>query len=157
MLLNSEKTEELKKGIIMLTTMMKRPLEIYVSVDNSPGFRSLLQSNNNDLSQMQIKIVKTDELNKNANAVIDKGCQELENELKRLDPKGQPISVAVLNRAIINLNSKLRRRGNISAWEINSARDQNSGENLHLDDRTIRKNQITERHDNRRTRRIQRR
>ena len=42
----------------------------------------------------------------------------------------------------MNLNSKLRRRGNISAYEINSARDQNTGEKLNLDDATLRANQL---------------
>ena len=51
----------------------------------------------------------------------------------------------------MNLNSKLRRRGNISAWEINTARDQNTGDNLNLDDKAIRDNQLKKRIDERKT------
>ena len=42
----------------------------------------------------------------------------------------------------MNLNSKLRRRGNISAYEINTARDQNTGENLELEDKNLRSDQL---------------
>ena len=91
--------------------------------------------------------MKTDEINKNANAVIDKGCQELEEELKRLDPECVKINSATLKLAILNLNSKLRRRGNISAYEINTARDQNTGQNMDLDDEALRTDQKNKRKD----------
>ena len=42
MILDSEKASDLKEGIIALTSTMKRPSEIFVSVDNSPGFKNLL-------------------------------------------------------------------------------------------------------------------
>ena len=89
-----------------------------------------------------IKLVKTDEINKNANAVIDKGCQELEEEIKRLEPEGKPINLAILKQAVLNLNSRLRRNGTISAYEINTARDQINGQNLTLDDQQIRNKQL---------------
>ena len=81
--------------------------------------------------------------------MIDKGCQELEEEMKRLEPEGDRISIAKLKLAIMKLNSKLRRKGKLSAYEIYYARDQNSGENLHLNDELIRDNQLEKRKDNR--------
>ena len=145
----SEKAEDLKEGLITLSSAVRRPSEIFISVDNSPGFKSLLLTNDKDLEQLNIKLVKTEELNKNANAVIDKGCQELEEEIKRLEPEGNKISLSTLKLAVINLNSKLRRKGNISAWEINTARDQNTGNNLMLDDQNIREDQKKKRIDKR--------
>ena len=147
----SEKAEDLKEGIIHLSSALRRPSEIFVSVDNAPGFKSLLQTNDKELARLKIQLVKTEEINKNANAVIDKGCQELEEEMKRLEPEGNKISLATLKLAVMNLNSKLRRRGNISAWEINTARDQNTGDNLNLDDKAIRENQLKKRIDERKT------
>ena len=47
-----------------------------------------MDNKDSDLNKLQIQIIKTDELNKNSNAVIDRGCQELEEELKRLAPEG---------------------------------------------------------------------
>ena len=92
-----------------------------------------------------IKLVRSDEINKNANAVVDKGCQELEEEMKRLDPEGTPINIATLKLAVLNLNARLRRKGCISAFEINSARNQDTGENLVLNDDQIRENQLINR------------
>ena len=141
-LVKSEKAEELKEGIVILTSGIRNPNVIFISPDNSPGFQKLIKNQDKDLLALKIQFVKTDELNKNANAVIDRGCQELEEEIKRLSPEGQKISQPTLKLAILNLNSKLRRRGNISAYEINSSRDQDTGENLNLDDLKLRKNQI---------------
>ena len=147
-LIESEKAIDLKNGIISLTSSMRRPSGIYVSVDNSPGFKNLLSNNDDDLKKLNIQMIKTDELNKNSNAVIDRGCQELEDELKRLEPEGAKINISILKLAILNLNSKLRRRGNISAYEINTARDQVTGDNLNLDDKKIREDQLQKRKEN---------
>ena len=144
-IIESESSGDLKEGLIMLTSGIRRPSDIFISVDNSPGFKSLLLHEDPDLTRLKIKIVKTDEINKNSNAVIDKGCQELEAEIKQLEPEGKKLTNSTLKQAVLNLNSKLRRKGNISAFEINSSRDQNTGVNLHLDDQTLRQNQINKR------------
>ena len=39
-----------------------------------------------ELQKLHIYMTKTDEINKNANAIIDKGCRELEDETKRVEP-----------------------------------------------------------------------
>ena len=148
-MIKSEKTIDLKEGIIQLTSSMRKPDQIFVSVDNAPGFKSLLNNTDQDLKKLRITMVKTDELNKNANAVADKACQEVEEELKRLHSEGDMISNATLKLAIMNLNSKLRRKGKISAFEINSARDQNTGENLALNDENLRNEQLETRKDRR--------
>ena len=93
-------------------------------------------------------MVKTDEINKNSNAVIDRGCQELEEELKRLEPEGGKLTISTLRLAIFNLNGKLRRRGTISAYEINTSRDQITGDNLLLSDKKIRDDQLQKRKEN---------
>ena len=149
-LIESESAKDLKDGLILLTSGIRRPSDIFISVDNSPGFKSLLMQPDQDLTRLKIKMVKTDEINKNSNAVIDKGCQELEAEIKQLEPEGNKLTNAALKQAILNLNSRLRRKGNISAFEINSSRDQNTGINLHLDDQTLRQNQINKRREEKR-------
>ena len=53
---------------------MRRPSAISISVDNAPGFKSLMNNKDNELQKLQINILKTAELNKNANAVVDKSC-----------------------------------------------------------------------------------
>ena len=64
-----------------------------------------------ELQKLNIEIVKTDELNKNANLVVDEACQEIEEELKRLEPEGSKIFIATLKLAIRNLNTMSRRKG----------------------------------------------
>ena len=118
---------------------MSKPGEIYVAVDNAPGFRTLLNNNDEDVKKLQITMVKTDEFNKHSNAVVDKVCQELENEQKRLNQEGGQISNTVFKLATLTLNTKLRRRGNISAnLKKKQARDQSTGENLMLNDEALR-------------------
>ena len=144
-----EKAIDLKEGLISLSSTMRRPGKIFISVDNSPGFKTLLTNADNDLKKLDIVIVRTDELNKNSNAVVDKQCQEFENEIKKLEPGGAKLSLSTLKLAIMNLNSKLRRKGNICSFEINFARDKNTGENLHIDDKLLWGNQLEKRKETR--------
>ena len=149
MFIDSEKAIDLKEGLVSLSSTMRRPGKICISVDNSPGFKTLLSNTDEDLKKLDIVIVKTDELNKNANAVVDRQCQELEKEIKKLEPEGAKISLSTLKLALLNLNSKLRRKGNISSFEINFARDKNTGENLKIEDKAFRGDQLEKRKDTR--------
>ena len=103
----SEQSKDLKDGIISLTTAIRKPGQIHVSVDNSPGFQTLFNNKDSDLKRLNITMVKTDELNKNANAVVDKSCQELEEKIKRLEPEGSMLSLGTLKLAVLNLNTRL--------------------------------------------------
>ena len=55
-----------------------------------------IKNKDQELEKLKIDLIDTDEFNKNANAVIDKGCRELEEEILKLAPEGQSISQAVL-------------------------------------------------------------
>ena len=146
-LIESEKAEDLKNGLILLLNSMRKPDRIYVTVDNAPGFASLIIRKDEDLEMLKIILLPTDEFNKNSNAVIDKGCLELEEELTKLVPDGSKLTQSSLAKAVLQLNKKIRRRGNISAYEIHTARDLNTGENLNLDDKLLRQNQLQVRQD----------
>ena len=122
-LIESEKSEDLKNGLILLLSSMRRPNSVTVTVDNAPGFSSLITKKDKDLEGLKIILLPTDEFNKNANAVIDKGCQELEEELTKLVPGGSKITQPILAQAVLQLNQKVRRRGTISSYEIHTARD----------------------------------
>ena len=54
----------------------------------------------------------------------------------------------ILAQAVINLNRKIRRRGTISAFKIHTSRDLHTGENLHLDDKNLRNDQLKNRESN---------
>ena len=140
MLLESEQSKDLKKGLIRLTSAMRRPGTITIGIDNAPGFKALKEDS--DLKHLEMNLHFKEDFNNNYNAVVDRGCQELEEELKRISPEAQKITEAELAKAVLNLNTKLRRRGNISAIEIHTARDLFTGENLKLSDQDLREEQV---------------
>ena len=143
-LVQSEKAVDLKEGMVRLLEGVRRPGWITVRADNAKGFESIAK-NDCEIEQLKIKLELVDQLNKNSNAVVDKGCQELEEELRKLSPEGQALTPVLLARAVLAVNQKLRRGGKLSAYEISSARDSNTGENLTIKDDEIRGEQLEKR------------
>ena len=135
----------MKSAIIDSVTPLKLAGETTVKVDNATGFAPLLQNKDHDLHKLNIKIINTDNFNKNENAVIDRACQEIEQELKRAEPDGRPVTNTTLQRTVMILNQKLRRGAEISALEIYFNRDMHTGQNLNLDDEKIRAQQKQDR------------
>ena len=85
-IVQSEKTQDLKSGIINLTTSIRHPGPISVVTDCAPGFISL-GKDDRDLRDLHIKMVLKDQLN--YNAVVDRACQDMENEIRKLAPEGK--------------------------------------------------------------------
>ena len=94
-----------------------------------------------EFKDLFITLKRKDQLNKNFNAVVDRACQDIERELRKLAPEGGKISESVLARATIAVNTILRRKEGISAYELHTARSQDTGENLQLKDEDICNNQ----------------
>ncbi len=141
-IIKNETHQELKAAIIETIHPIKLSGKCRITVDNAKGFCPLIENRDPDLKKLQIEVIQTDVFNKNANAVVDKGCQELEQELKRLEPDGRPVNNTTLQITVSRINNKLRRQGQISAFEIHFNRDMNTGENLNLDYEKIRRDQI---------------
>ena len=74
--------------------------------------------------------------------MIDKACQELEMELRKLLPEAQKLDDRVLVQATLAMNSKLRRKESITAYEMHTARRMESGTNLQLSDVKLRRSQL---------------
>ena len=74
--------------------------------------------------------------NPNKNAVIDKGIQEIELELLKVEPSGSPVSKEVLQTAVATLNQRIRNRG-ISSHEILFQRDQHTGSQMTFTDKSL--------------------
>ena len=83
------------------------PRKITIYTYNSPGFAALYRTDK-QLNDLEIKIKPKDEFNKNENAIVDKACQELENEIRKIRPEGGKINQVELAAAILALNSKLQ-------------------------------------------------
>ena len=141
-IIKNENHQELKKAIIDTIMAMKLAGNCSIRVDNGTGFSPLSDKKDPDLNKLNIEVIKTDVFNKNSNAVIDKACIELEQELKRIEPDGRPVSNTTLQLAVENVNTKLRRKGQISAFEIHFNRDMFTGKNLNLDYSKIKKEQL---------------
>ncbi len=82
MLIPSEKADDLKAGVILLTSNIRHPGPISVSTDSASGFASLSKGDK-QLQDLNITITTRDEFNKNFNAVVDHACQELEAEIRK--------------------------------------------------------------------------
>ena len=135
-ILESEKAEDLKRGLISTTTNVRKSSEILIRVDNAAGFLSLLNKQDADLDKLKIKLEISDKNNKNGLAIVDKAIQELEKEITNISPEGKPISASELARAAIVLNSRIRNR-DLSSYEIQFSREQNTGKNISLDDQHL--------------------
>ena len=72
---------------------------------------------------------------------MDRACQDIESELRKLTPEGDKINQATLAKATIAANALLRRKG-ISAYEMHTSRSQDTGVNLQLDDSQLHADQI---------------
>ena len=144
-IIKSETSQDLKSAIIELISPIKLAGQCYVRVDNAKGFQPLLENKDSDLSKLQIKVEATDCFNKNANAIVDRACYELEQQLKRLEPAGKQINNTTLQLAVTALNQMLRRQGQISSYEMHFNRDNHTGDNLNLDYQKIREEQIEKR------------
>ena len=108
-LIPSEKAQDLKLGLINLTTSVRHPGPITIFADSAPGLLSLAKSDK-DLRDLHISIVIKDHLNKNYNAVVDRACQDMEQELRKLAPEGKKINPSLLAKATISVNTILRRK-----------------------------------------------
>ena len=145
MLIPSEKAVDLKQALLVLLQSMRKPGWIEVSVDNAKGFESLVKQKDAELNNLKIKLDLTDVFNKNANSVVDKACQELEEELRKVSPGGHSLTQAQLAQAVMQVNQKLRRGGGLSSHEINTSRDMHTGQNLQIQDDLLRQDQIQKR------------
>ena len=134
--IKSEKAEDLKDGIIATTSSVRNKSDITVRVDNAPGFLSLVKCKDKDLENLRINIDISDSKNKNGVAIVDKAIQELEKEIVAISPENKPLSSSDLAKCTISLNSRIRNR-DLSSYEIMFSREQNTGENISLDDKSM--------------------
>ena len=135
-LITSEKKEDLIEGIIRTVTPLRRSNSTLVRSDAAPALRSLAETPHPDLQSIGIQIIVGEDFNKNKNCHVDKAIQELENEIRKLDPSGSKISSATLAQATLRVNSLIRHHG-YSSSDITFRRDENSNTALHIPDKLL--------------------
>jgi len=142
-LIQTEQHNDLKSALITLTTPIRLAPDITVRTDAATGFQAITKDA--ELKDIGINIDLSDTLNKNSNAVADRACSEIETEINKLQPQGGTITQTTLNKAVLLLNTKIRRKDHLSATEIHFSRDQATSSNLHLDDIQLRTSQLEKR------------
>ena len=140
MFYDSETSNDLVKAIIQVTTPIRRSPNLVIRVDRAPAFVSLASSSNSLLEATGIKLELADHENKNSNCVFDKAINELEIEIKKLSPDGDPLLLSDLAQATFTLNNKIRKRG-MSASEIHFSRDDHDHSNLSFQDKDLQQQQ----------------
>ena len=128
-----EKTAILRDNLSTLFLALHSPdgPPATIRVDPAPGFRAL--KNDPTLLTLGITLEIGRAKNINKNPVAEKAVAEVEEELRRQAPNGEPITQLGLSIAISRLNFRLRRQG-LSAYELWTHRDQYSNTQLPIDD-----------------------
>ena len=139
-LVKTEKAEDLELALIK-TILPFRPGNgtSKVRVDTAPGLRKII-NNPENLKKYDITLDPGRPKNKNSLSVVDKRIRELEDELRKLSPEGDPVNENTLLLATKFLNEKVRQHG-FSANELLFRRKQETHEELNITDKTL-KNKV---------------
>ena len=138
--IDTENHQDLQNALIKMVTPIRANDSVIIRTDQATGFQKLKA--NKSLEDINISLELSDDYSKNGTAVVDKGIQELEREITILHPKESPIDDIILSKALMNLNDRLRRNGNLSAKNILFARDEKLKENLTIDDKILAADQL---------------
>ena len=129
-IIEGEDADLLRSALICSTTNIRAP-QCTIRIDNAPGFSPLKEDE--QLIERGITLEFGRVKNPNKNPVAEKCNQELEAELLRLDPSGNPVSNVMLQDAVHLLNTRVRNR-NLSAKELLFCRDQITLQPLDVND-----------------------
>ena len=119
-LIKYEKEEDLKEGLIRLTTPLRQPGPITIMTDCAPSFISASKQDK-QLKDLHITIQLKDQLNKNFNTIVGRACQDIEAEIQKLSPEGGKINSATLARVTIATNTLVCRKQGISAFKLHTS------------------------------------
>ena len=129
----SEKREDMIQAILTTVTPIRHAAKVEVRTDRATSLQSLANRPDQQLLDNGIVLVLGEHANRNSNCSVDKSMQELEGELKRLDPVGGKLTPGLLSQAVTNLNDRIRGHG-LSASQLHFSRDHITGRNLALRD-----------------------
>ena len=132
-LISCERQEELRDTLICLCsdlTPLQGPFAV-IRVTAAPGFQALAEDKILQQNHLQFEIGRVK--NPNHNPVAERAIQELESELRRQLPRGEPLTSSLLAITTARLNSRIRTNG-LSAREMWFQRDQLTNEQLPIRD-----------------------
>ena len=133
-LISDENTSTLKSALIETTAELKSQSGCTIRVDAATSFQCLEKEPH--LAKIGITLEIGRIKNRNKNPVAEKAIQELEHELRRSYPEGDPVNQSQLAVVTATLNMRVRNRG-LSAREIVHQRDSHAGEQLLISDNEL--------------------
>ena len=141
MMVERETSDELSDAILRLCADIRNlgDFGTHSRVDPAPALVSSMSAERLRKYDIFIEIGRAK--NKNKNPVAERAAQELGLEILKISHQGGPISKLTLALARATLNSRIRQDG-LSSREMWTQRDQITGEQLPLDDRTLIKRQL---------------
>ena len=135
-LITSEQHEDLREALIKLLVSyvpLDGPYAI-VRTDPASGFKALRDNELLKKYRIQLEIGRAKNVNKNP--VAERGVQELEEVIRKIETHNEAINDYTLALATSRLNSKIRSNG-LSAREVLIQRDQLTNNPIPLNDRDI--------------------
>ena len=139
-IIKDETVSEISEGLLRLCNLMRPSniIPVCIRVDPAPANQSIFEnlSGSNILKAQNITLEVGRIMNKDKNPVAEKAIREITREILLLSPDNSPISSTTLSCAVANLNSRLRASG-LSAHEVITQRDQASGCQLPLNDKSL--------------------
>ena len=137
-IIQDEKADSLMGGLLQLILPL-HPVDsphATIRTDPCPGFQAIV--NDNRLESFNVSLELGEAKNINKNPVAEKAVQEVEREILRQDPSGNPISSLSLAAAVSRLNTRIRGNG-LSSHEMWYQREQFSNTQISIsDDQLIR-------------------
>ena len=131
--LSNESAEECKNGLILCCLPLQFNQSV-VRVDCAPSLQKLKREDSLRHYNILLEIGQAKNINKNP--VAERANQELEAELLKVDPTGNPVSAVTLLKAVCILNSRIRSNG-LSSREMIPRLDQISGKHLSFEDQLL--------------------
>ena len=135
-LASSESKEDMIQAVLNTVTPIRHSSRVEVRTDRASALKSLADHPNQQLLDNGIHLILGDHGNRNSNCTVDKEMRELEEELRKLEPDGNKITPGQLCIAVTSLNDRVRGHG-LSASQLHFSRDQHTGQNLNLEDKTF--------------------
>ena len=146
-IIESEDRVDTVKGLIQLVTPIRNSAVVLIRTDKAPAFQSLVRSKDSSLETNGIVLELGDDLNKNSNCIVDRKIRELEEEIRRISPEGEKITIGQLAQAVTMLNNRVRNQ-TLTSSENHFSCDIIRGDNLNLDDKELGDEKIKMRKDN---------
>ena len=140
--IQAETKDALREAIILSTAELIPGEGLLMQVDNAAGLQALV--NDSQLARLLITIQLARKKNKNGNPVAEKAVQEFKQEKLKFKPGGGTLNE--LERVLITASLNRRVRHNkISAREIITTRDRNTGLQLQINDEDLAEDQFKRR------------